>query len=190
MKRLCRPGMTDALFQLLPDLLGPGDLATVRRGLADAMSQASTVSGIAERPVVGLARRSSRLTAPADIDTLLRDCLLAVRPRLEALFDLALGELEPLQVLRYGPGDYFVAHQDGNTPLIRDDTRHRRVSLSLLLSPSEDWTGGQLVFHPGRQVAQVPAGGAIAFRAETTHEVTPLETGERLSVAAWFRAPG
>jgi SM-20-related protein len=180
--------MTDAPFKLLPDLLDPADLAAVRQGLAEATSQASTVSGIADRPVVDLARRSARLTALAEIDTLLRERLLAARPRLEALFDLALGELEPLQILRYGPGDYFVAHQDGNTPLIHDDTRHRRVSLSLLLSPSEDWTGGQLIFHPGRQVAQVPAGGAIAFRAETTHEVTPLETGERLSVAAWFRA--
>lgn len=188
MKRLCRPGMTDVLFQLLPGLLAPADLAAVRQGLAEAASQASTVSGIADQPVVGLARRSARLTAPAGIDTLLRDRLLAVRPKLEALFDRPLGELEPLQILRYGPGDYFVAHQDGNTPLIHDDTRHRRVSLSLLLSPSQDWTGGQLIFHPGRQVAEVPAGGAIAFRAETTHEVTPLEAGERLSVAAWFRA--
>lgn len=182
--------MTDALFQLLPDLLEPAGLAAVRRALAEATSEASTVSGAAEQRTVSLARRSARLTVPPVIDALLRDRLLAVRPRLEALFNVALGELEPLQILRYCPGDYFVAHQDGNTPLIHDDTRHRRVSLSLLLSPSEDWTGGQLVFHgASREIAEVAAGGAIAFRAETTHEVTPLETGERFSVAAWFRAP-
>lgn len=149
------------------------------------------MSGIAERPVVNLARRSARLTVAAGIDALLRERLLAVRPRLEAMFDRPLGALEPLQVLRYAPGDYFVAHQDGNTPLIHDGTRHRRVSLSLLLSAQGDWTGGRLAFHgPSRQVAEVAAGGAIAFRAETTHEVTPLETGERFSVAAWFRAAG
>lgn len=187
--------MTDALFQLLPGLLGPEDLATVRRGLAGATAEASTVSGIADRPVVNLARRSARLTVAAEIDALLRERLLAVRPRLEAMFGRPLGELEPLQILRYAPGDYFVAHQDGNTPLIHDDTRQRRVSLSLLLSPPQDWTGGQLLFHgpplqgARREAAHIAAGGAIAFRAETTHEVTPLEGGERLSVAAWFRAP-
>ncbi|MDB5470290.1 MAG: putative iron-regulated protein [Caulobacter sp.] len=181
--------MTDALFHLLPGLLGPDDLAAVRHGLADAMVEASTVSGVAERPVVDLARRSTRLTPPPAVEALLRERLLAARPRLEALFDRPLGELEPLQVLRYGPGDYFVAHQDGNTPLIFDDTRHRRVSLSLLLSPPQDWTGGELVFHgPVRQTARIAAGGAVAFRAETTHEVMMLESGERFSVAAWFLA--
>jgi predicted 2-oxoglutarate/Fe(II)-dependent dioxygenase YbiX len=180
--------MTDALFQLLPDLLGPDDLAAVQRGLVAATSDASTVSGLAEGRVVSSARRSARLTVPVDIDALLRERLLAARPRLETLFGQPLGELEPLQVLRYGPGDYFVAHQDGNTPLIHDDTRHRRVSLSLLLSDPRAWTGGQLLFHPGDQAAEVAAGGAVAFRAETTHEVTMLESGERFSVAAWFRA--
>ena len=184
------PLMSDPLFHLLPDLLGPADLAAVRAGLAGAAREASTVSGAAERRVVNLARRSTRLTPSAEIVALLRDRLLAARPILEAQFEQPLGALEPLQILSYSPGDYFVAHQDGNTPLIFDDTRHRRVSLSLLLSPAEDWTGGDLVFHGAeRQVARIPAGGAIAFRAESTHEVTVMETGKRLSVAAWFRAP-
>jgi SM-20-related protein len=192
MKRLCREEMTDAPFHLLSGLLGPADLASVRQALADAAGSASTVSGVAEKPAVDPARRSTRLALPPAIDALLRARLDSARPLLEAHFGQPLGVLEPLQALRYGPGDYFVAHQDGNTPLIHDDTRHRRVSLSLLLSAPDDWTGGQLVFHgPGsRQTAQVAAGDAVAFRSETTHEVTPLETGERLSVAAWFRAPG
>ena len=184
--------MTDAPFQLLPDLLDAADLAAVRSALAEADAEASTVTGVAGRPVVYPARRSARLTAPPAIEALLRERILAVRPRLDAMFARPLGALEPLQILRYGPGDYFVAHQDGNTPLLYDDTRHRRVSLSLLLSEPGDWTGAELVFHDpdgGRQSAIVPAGGAVAFRAEVTHEVTPLETGERLSVAAWFRTP-
>ena len=181
-----------APFLVLPALLTPRDLAQVRAGLAVAAGEASRVTGVAAEATVDLARRSTRLALAPATDALLRARLGAVRPVLEAHFGRPLGELEPLQALRYGPGDYFVAHQDGNTPLIHDDTRHRRVSLSLLLSEPGDWTGGELVFHgPGveRQVASVPAGGAIAFRAETTHEVAPLQSGQRLSVAGWFRAP-
>ena len=178
-------------FLILPALLTPPDLAQVRAALAVAAGEASRVTGVTPEPTVNLARRSTRLSLSPAIDALLRTCLGAARPALEAHFGRPLGVLEPLQALRYGPGDYFVAHQDDNTPLIHDDTRHRRVSLSLLLSEPDAWTGGQLVFHgPGpRQVAQVAAGDAVAFPSETTHEVTPLERGERLSVAAWFRAP-
>lgn len=177
-------------FLILPALLTTPDLAQVRASLAVAEGSASTVTGVAPGAAVNLARRSTRLTLAPATEALLRARLDAARPTLEGHFGQPLGLLEPLQALRYGPGDYFVAHQDGNTPLIHDDTRHRRVSLSLLLSPPADWTGGELVFHgPGpRQTARASAGDAVAFRSETTHEVTPLERGERLSVAAWFRA--
>jgi predicted 2-oxoglutarate/Fe(II)-dependent dioxygenase YbiX len=30
-------------------------------------------------------------------------------------------------------------------------------------------------------------GTLVAYRAETTHEVTPLTHGERFTVATWFR---
>ncbi|RYF95448.1 MAG: 2OG-Fe(II) oxygenase [Caulobacteraceae bacterium] len=184
--------MTASPFLILPGLLTPRDLAQVHAGLRTATGTASTVTGAGALATVSLARRSTRLIAAPDTDALLRDRLDAARPALEQHFQRPLGGLEPLQLLRYGPGDYFVAHQDGNTPLIHDDTRHRRVSVSLLLSDPADWTGAELVFHGEgpRQTAGVPAGGAIAFRSETTHEVTPLLTGERLSVAGWFRAVG
>jgi SM-20-related protein len=173
----------------LPGVLSAADLARVLDGLARAAAAPSTVNGGHQSP----ARRSSRFSLEPAVDALLRSRLEAVRPRLEAHFAQSLGGLEPLQVLRYGPGDYFVAHQDGATPLIWDDTRHRRVSVSLLLSDPADWAGGELVFHGPkgeRWAATAPAGDAVAFRSETTHEVTPLQAGERLSAAAWFRAPG
>ncbi len=172
----------------LPGVLSAVDLARVLAGLARATAAPSTVNGGQESP----ARRSSRLSPEPVVDALLRARLEAIRPALEGHFDLPLGELEPLQILRYGPGDYFVAHQDGATPMIWDETRHRRVSVSLLLSDPGAWTGGDLVFHGRRgerSAATAPAGGAIAFRSESTHEVTLLLAGERLSVAAWFRAP-
>jgi predicted 2-oxoglutarate/Fe(II)-dependent dioxygenase YbiX len=99
--------------------------------------------------------------------------------------------------LRYGVGDFFVAHQDGNTGLLRLDTELRRISLVIFLSresesPQPDtYCGGSLLFTDFRadrkgSVAGEP-GTLVAFRSETTHEVTPVTHGERYSIVSWFR---
>jgi SM-20-related protein len=174
-------------------VLSPADLESLLVILRTAPYQPATVldptpSGV----VMPLVRRTQRLELEAATETLIRTRLETMRPRLEAHFGQTLGGLESPQVLHYGPGDYFVAHQDGNTPLVHDRSRHRRVSVSLLLSAPDDYAGGELVFHDGaeRRTAVIPAGCAIAFRAETTHEVLPVESGERFSIAAWFLAAG
>jgi len=76
-------------------------------------------------------------------------------------FGLDLRDCEAPQFLRYETGDFFVAHQDGNTSLIRDDTRFRRISVVLFLSaPSAELNylggcGGALVFHGPRLTRQL-----------------------------------
>ncbi|MDQ0466950.1 putative 2-oxoglutarate/Fe(II)-dependent dioxygenase YbiX [Caulobacter ginsengisoli] len=173
-------------------VLSPADLKTLLAALRTAASHPATVIDPTPGGVVmAQVRRTQRLELDAATEALIRARLEAQRPRLEAHFGQRLGPLETPQALRYGPGDYFVAHQDGNTPLVHDRSRHRRVSISLLISAPDDYAGGDLVFHDGaeRRTAVIPAGCAVAFRAETTHEVTPLATGERFSLAAWWMAP-
>jgi SM-20-related protein len=110
-----------------------------------------------------------------------------------------LDGVEEPQFLRYGPGDYFVAHQDGNTPLVYDESRFRKVSVVIFLSAQseyptpETFCGGALVLHgsvgqgePPVTLAPAP-GTLVAFPAETTHEVLPITHGERLSVVSWYR---
>ena len=97
-------------------------------------------------------------------------------------------------------GGYFVAHQDGNTGLLRTERESRRVSLVVFLNTQAEtpdagahdyYSGGSLVFHP--RGAGEPfglageAGTLVAFRAETTHEVTPVTDGERFTIACWYR---
>ena len=113
-------------------------------------------------------------------------------------FGLRLSELEEPQFLRYGVGGHFVAHQDGNTGLLRSERESRRVSAVLFLnsqaeSPSAGaYCGGSLVLHPRRGAGEPlslggEAGALVLFRAETTHEVTPVTHGERFTVASWYR---
>lgn len=120
-------------------------------------------------------------------------------PAIGEYFGVPLRECEKPQFLRYEAGGHFVAHQDGNTPLTRDDTRFRLISTVIMLSePSETpqpgtYGGGLLVLHgkypdfdQRTTVAREP-GTLGAFRSETTHEVTPVTHGERYTIVSWYR---
>jgi SM-20-related protein len=170
------------------------DAATVertRREMAAAQSQAATVLGhTLQHRVTSRARKATQVEigepARAAVGTLLE----ALQSRIETHFDRALEGFEEPQFLRYGPGDYFVAHQDGNTPLIYDDSRFRKVSVVIFLSDPGTFGGGSLVLHAQPSVTLAPAPGTlVAFPSETTHEVLPITHGERLSVVSWYRGP-
>lgn len=116
----------------------------------------------------------------------------------EAHFRLEFGDCEEPQFLHYQVGDFFVAHQDGNTPMIRDKSLSRRISVVIFLSQYAEqpafgcYGGGELVFHgpssnPLLRLPVTPEPGTLlAFRAETTHEVNPVTHGERYTIASWY----
>ena len=134
-------------------------------------------------------RRTTRVQVSAETREWIVARFAERMPEIAAHFGADVSEVEEPQFLRYGEGDFFVAHQDGNTPLMRSKDSARRVSLILFLSPRDDYGGGELLFHVGndRQAAAAEHGSLIAFRAETTHEVTPLTRGERFTVVSWYR---
>ena len=144
-------------------------------------------------------RRVTRAAMPPATREHVTALLMARKPALEQHFGLALKECEEPQFLRYQAGDFFVAHQDGNTPLIHDQSRFRKVSAVIFLSAQSDdgspdsYGGGTLVLHgpysgPSLTVPVAPAPGTlVCFRAETTHEVTPVTHGERFTIVSWYR---
>jgi predicted 2-oxoglutarate/Fe(II)-dependent dioxygenase YbiX len=138
--------------------------------------------------------RSATLDSPTVAEVTAR--LLDYLPHLRDHFGFPLSTIEEPQFLWYGPGDFFVAHQDGNTKLIQlESDRLRRVSLSIFLNQqsSEDlpdsYTGGSLVFTDhatgNRCDVQGETGKLVAFRSELTHEVTPIKSGDRFAVVTW-----
>ena len=158
-------------------------------------------------PVYGKAKEGSvddrvRQVTRADVSDAVRniviDRLHSLLPQLSNHYNVHLTEVEPPQFLHYRQGDHFVAHQDGNTPLVHDDTRFRKVSVVIFLNdqaePTEaGYEGGSLVLHgkyPDYDVRKDLAGVAgtlVAFPSETTHEVTPVEAGERFTIVSWYR---
>ena|SRR2546425_4805070 len=112
-------------------------------------------------------------------------------------FGTSLSTCEEPQFLCYRTGDFFVAHQDGNTGLVRLGTdESRRVSVSIFLNRQSDtpesnsYCGGSLGFSDWRLNKKFDlvgeAGTLVAFRSETTHEVMPVTHGERYSIVSWY----
>jgi len=171
------------------DLLSSPECDALIDALRRSSEEQAPVYGLGERAVVNpLARRTTRLMAPPETCHAVSSIFERLRQTLSDEFEVSLSRFEAPQFLRYTAGDYFVAHQDGNTPIIVDDSRHRRVSLILFLSDPASYSGGDLVFH-GRppEVVSARRGSAVAFRSELTHEVTPLTGGERFTVVTWYR---
>ncbi len=145
-------------------------------------------------------RRTRRVTVSLKTATAVRARLYEYRRQLEQHFEITLNDCEEPQFLCYRTGDFFVAHQDGNTGLLRlDSDRSRRVSVSIFLNSESDeavntdsFVGGSLVFSDWRsdakQRVRAEAGTLIAFRSELTHEVTPVTTGSRYAIVTWFGA--
>jgi SM-20-related protein len=184
----------------IDDFLDAAGCATLRAELREAAGAPATLLGCADgEAVVPQIRRTTRSVVPPAARERVMQLLLARKDALERHFGVTLATCEEPQFLRYGPGDFFVAHQDGNTPLIYDDSRFRKVSAIIFLSaPSPEplpgtYGGGVLTFHeppfgsPLRLPLTPPPGTFVAFRAETTHEVTPITHGERFTIVTWYR---
>ncbi|HLX61623.1 MAG TPA: 2OG-Fe(II) oxygenase [Planctomycetota bacterium] len=183
----------------MKDFLDPVALCEIRAHLRAAANTPATVyASNAAGAVDPRVRKAARLLVPPEISERIKRLLLDRKNVIEAHFKLALSEIEEPQFLRYTTGDYFVAHQDGNTPLIRDASRFRKISVVIFLDtqssePAPDtYGGGSLVFqgpYPHfdvRLAADATPGALVAFRAETTHEVTPVTYGERHTIVCWF----
>ena len=142
-----------------------------------------------------MVRRTVRVKPSQKTADLIIQKLLACKDAVEKHFDVTLNECEEPQFLRYSVGDFFVAHQDGNTGLMLLDSEKRRISTVMFLSRESEspeldaYCGGSLVFSDLRHRYHMPAepGTLVAFRSETTHEVTPVTYGERYSIASWYR---
>ncbi|HEY8188700.1 MAG TPA: 2OG-Fe(II) oxygenase [Pyrinomonadaceae bacterium] len=158
---------------------------------------AASTYGKGDATVDERVRRTSRASPSTETVLYVIRRLEEHRQRMERHFAVALGGCEEPQFLCYRTGDFFVAHQDGNTGLINLETdRTRRVSVSIFLNQqsakerNENYCGGSLVFSDWRTGARHEvvgeAGMLVAFRSETTHEVMPVTYGERYAIASWY----
>lgn len=144
-------------------------------------------------------RKVTRKTTSRASAGYVKQRLMNYRAEIEQHFGISLGNCEEPQFLCYGVGDFFVAHQDGNTGMLQLGTdQSRRVSITIFLNDqtrkpgANSYCGGSLVFSDYRQGTERwtagEAGTLIAFRSEITHEVKPVTHGERFSIVSWYQS--
>jgi SM-20-related protein len=176
------------------------DAGTSRKLIAEMRSCATAPAltyGKGDAAVDERIRRVRQVSISPESASFVARRLEDLRESIAEHFGIELTNFEAPQFLCYHVGDFFVAHQDGNTGLVNlDSDRKRRISVSIFLNnqsttPEPDTHGGgALAFSDWRSgkrhEVRGEAGMLIAFRSELTHEVTPVTHGERYAIVSWY----
>ena len=93
---------------------------------------------------------------------------------------------------RYGIGETYGLHVDGAIMRIPDtsDVMRSDVSMTLALSDTEEYDGGELVIATdfGEQRVRPRAGDAVVYPSSSLHQVTPVTRGEGLAAICWIQS--
>ena len=95
---------------------------------------------------------------------------------------------EPGQFTHYPTGGFYDWHID-NDVSGKHQPPVRKISMTLLLSPENEFEGGELEFMSKGKRAKLKQGEAIFFASWLQHRVKPVTRGERKSLVMWFGGP-
>ena len=106
-------------------------------------------------------------------------------------FNVDLTHLPPLQFTEYADvGHHYGAHQD--IDWARQDGFHRKLSITVQLSDSDDYTGGDFAFghheNPSAEMSR-QQGTILVFLSYQEHSVSPILSGSRTSIVGWYEGP-
>lgn len=111
-----------------------------------------------------------------------KDIVIGVNKR---TFQFEISEMEQLQYLEYGFGQFYGTHVDNGD----DAVATRKLTMVLQLSDPKDYLGGNLTIHSQSESRHAPRGrGAVAiFPSHLPHKANPVWLGKRKSLVAWMR---
>ncbi len=92
---------------------------------------------------------------------------------------------EQAQFTEYPEGGFYDWHMDTDVNM-QHEPPVRKISMTLLLSPENQFEGGDLeLMAPGKR-AKLKQGHAIIFASFINHRVAPVTRGVRQSLVMWF----
>ena len=92
---------------------------------------------------------------------------------------------EQAQFTEYPEGGFYDWHMDCDIAMAHEPPV-RKISMTLLLSPENQFEGGDLeLMAPGKR-AKLKQGHAVTFASFINHRVAPVTRGVRQSLVMWF----
>jgi len=96
---------------------------------------------------------------------------------------------EPAQFTEYPKGGFYDWHMDAEVNC-QFEPPVRKISMTILLSPANEFEGGDLEFMTeGNKPPQLLQGQAIFFCSLIRHRVSKVKKGMRRSLVQWFGGP-
>jgi len=96
---------------------------------------------------------------------------------------------EPAQFTEYPKGGFYDWHMDAEVHC-QFEPPVRKISMTILLSPDNEFEGGDLEFMTeGNKPPQLLQGQAIFFCSLLRHRVNKIKKGVRRSLVMWFGGP-
>ena len=95
--------------------------------------------------------------------------------------DISADFVEPYELKRYTPDDFFGRHPDNY--FCNKDRIDRKITMSIQLTDDNDYTGGDLLVLGETNTKK--RGSVVAFPSYFPHEVKPINSGTRWSLISW-----
>tara|TARA_R100001086_G_scaffold242248_1_gene169781 strand:- start:522 stop:1106 length:585 start_codon:yes stop_codon:yes gene_type:complete len=92
---------------------------------------------------------------------------------------------ENAQYTEYPEGGFYNWHMDLDTDMSKEPPV-RKISMSLILSPENEFEGGGLEIQKPGNILSPKQGHAVFFASFVNHRVIPITRGIRKSLVMWF----
>ena len=96
-----------------------------------------------------------------------------------------VGVTEQAQFTEYPEGGFYDWHMDCDVAM-KHEPPVRKISMTVLLSPENQFEGGHLELMAPGKYAKLKQGHAICFASFLNHRVQPVTKGVRQSLVMWF----
>lgn len=105
-----------------------------------------------------------------------------LKPLVKKVWKIELTEHSGTQILKYGPADHYVPHQDSGPGF---ESRY----LSVVCYLNDNFAGGETSFPGCAYTAKPETGRAIIFPSYYLHGSVPVIRGEKFVIVSWLRGP-
>ena len=92
---------------------------------------------------------------------------------------------EVAQYTEYPEGGFYDWHVDNDVNMAHEPPV-RKISMTCLLSPENEFEGGDLELMSEDKIAKIKQGHAVFFASFIRHRVKPVIRGNRKSLVMWF----